>query len=115
MIKLKRVYEEAAPGDGTRILVERLWPRGMTKAKVAADLWLKEAAPSPELRPWFGHDPGRWEEFRRRYRAELEQKPELLAQLRQKSREGAVTFISAARDEEHNAALALREILEGQG
>jgi uncharacterized protein YeaO (DUF488 family) len=113
MLKLKRVYEEASPQDGVRILVERLWPRGLTKAQVAADLWLKDVAPGPELRTWFGHDPARWEEFRRRYRAELQEKTDLLELLRTKSREGPVTLIYAARDEQHNAALALAEILEG--
>ncbi len=113
MIRLKRVYQPRSPEDGFRVLVDRLWPRGLTKEQVGADRWLKEAAPSPELRTWFGHDPARWEEFRRRYRQELESKAELKDFLLAKSREGAVTLIYAARDERHNAAAALKEFLEG--
>ena len=116
MFKVKRVYEGVSGDDGFRVLVERLWPRGLKKEQVAVDLWLKEAAPSTELRTWFGHDPARWEEFRRRYGAELEDKAEALELLRQKSREGIVTLVYSARDERHNAALALKEFLEtGQG
>lgn len=111
-IKLKRVYKEASKDDGYRVLVERLWPRGLKKEQVAVDLWLKEVAPSPELRTWFSHDPAKWEEFKRRYWAELEKKPEQIALLRQKSREGTVTFVYAAHDEQHNAALALKEFME---
>ncbi len=111
-IKLKRVYEGASQEDGYRILVERLWPRGLKKEQVAVNLWLKEVAPSPELRTWFGHDPAKWEEFRRRYWAELKEKKEQIDLLHQKIREGAVTFVYAARDEQHNAALALKEFLE---
>ena len=111
-IKLKRVYEEVSPADGYRVLVERLWPRGLKKEQVAADLWLKEVAPSKELRTWFGHDPAKWEEFKRRYWAELEEKAEQINLLKQKSREGTVTFVFAAHDEQHNAALALKEFLE---
>ncbi len=111
-IKLKRVYEEVSPADGYRVLVERLWPRGLKKEQVAADLWLKEVAPSPELRSWFGHDPAKWKEFKRRYWAELEEKAEQISLLKQKSREGTVTFVVAAHDEQHNAALALKEFLE---
>ena len=111
-IKLKRVYEGASRDDGYRVLVERLWPRGLKKGQVTVDLWLKEVAPSPELRTWFGHDPDKWREFKRRYWAELEEKPEQITLLKQKSREGAVTFVYAAHDEQHNAALALKEFLE---
>ena len=111
-IKLKRVYEGASHEDGYRILVERLWPRGLKKEQVAVNLWLKEVAPSPELRTWFGHDPAKWEEFRRRYWAELQGNKEQIDFLHQKIREGAVTFVYAARDEQHNAALALKEFLE---
>ncbi|MDP3183046.1 MAG: DUF488 domain-containing protein [Desulfobaccales bacterium] len=113
MIRVKRVYQEPESQDGLRILVERLWPRGLTKEQARADLWLKEVAPSPQLRTWFGHDPYKWAEFCRRYRAELEERLDLLAFLRQKSREGTVTLIYAARDEEHNSALALKAFLEG--
>ncbi len=111
-IKLKRVYEGASEEDGYRILVERLWPRGLKKEQVAVDLWLKEVAPSPELRTWFGHDPAKWEEFRRRYWAELKEKTEQMNLLQQKIQAGPVTFVYAAHDEQHNAALALKEFLE---
>jgi len=112
MVRLKRIYLAPAPDDGVRILVERLWPRGLKKEAAAVDLWLKDVAPSPELRTWFGHDPARWEEFQRRYRRELAGKPGLLQTLRQKIQEGPVTFVYAARDEAHNAALALQKFLE---
>ena len=112
-IRLKRVYEPPSKEDGVRILVERLWPRGLSKEKAAIDQWTKEIAPSPELRKWFGHDPARWEEFRRRYRAELDQKSDLLHGLKQRIRHGPVTLVYAARDESHNSALLLKEYLEG--
>jgi uncharacterized protein YeaO (DUF488 family) len=112
MIKLKRVYEDSSKEDGFRILVERLWPRGLTKERAAIDLWLKDVAPSPELRLWFSHDPSKWEEFCKRYRAELEGKQDLIKLLREKSKEGTVTFVYAARDEEHNGAIVLKEFLE---
>lgn len=111
MIKLKRAYDQPSPDDGERILVERLWPRGLTKERAKIDLWLKDIAPSTELRKWFGHDPERWEEFRRRYRAELESNPEPVDLLRRKSRQGTVTFIYAAHDEERNGAVVLREFI----
>ena len=112
MIKLKRVYEEPTKDDGFRILVERLWPRGHTKERASVDLWLKEVAPSSELRKWFGHDPAKWEEFRKRYRAELRQKKDAVSLLKQKSKEVTITHVYAARDEEHNSAIVLKEILE---
>jgi uncharacterized protein YeaO (DUF488 family) len=111
MIKLKRVYEVPSPHDGYRVLVERLWPRGLTRERVAADLWLKDVAPSPELRKWFGHDPARWEEFQERYRQELREKNDAVQLLRQKANEGTVTLVYAARDEEHNGALVLTRFL----
>lgn len=114
MLKLKRVYLPPNPEDGLRVLVERLWPRGFTKDRAAVDLWLREVAPSPELRRWFGHDPVKWREFYRRYWQELEGKKEQTDFLQQKSREGIVTLVYAARDEEHNAALALKWFLEGK-
>jgi uncharacterized protein YeaO (DUF488 family) len=114
-IRLKRVYEEPSKDDGTRILVERLWSRGLSKEKAAIDLWLKEVAPSADLRKWYGHDPDKWEAFRRRYRAELDAKRDVLDDLKRRLKEGTVTFVFAARDEEHNSALVLREYLEGQG
>src|SRR6185437_9250019 len=110
-VRLKRAYEPAAPADGVRILVDRLWPRGVSKAKAAIDHWLRELAPSHELRRWFGHDVDRWDEFRLRYRAELEQHPEALDQLRRLAREGRITLVFGARDETHNDAVVLRDIL----
>jgi uncharacterized protein YeaO (DUF488 family) len=111
MIKLKRVYESPSPKDGLRVLVERLWPRGLTKERAAVDLWLKDVAPSAELRKWFGHDPARWEQFQERYRQELRQKMDAVQLLRQKGKEGTVTLVYAARDEDHNGALVLKRLL----
>lgn len=112
MIQLKRVYEEPSKQDGLRILVERLWPRGMSKAKAAIDLWLKDLAPSTELRTWFHHDPERWNEFRTRYEAELSEKGDLLTLLKHRTTEGMVTFVYAASDEERNSAIVLKEYLD---
>lgn len=112
MIRLKRAYDDPAGGDGERVLVDRLWPRGVSKGRAAIDLWAKEAAPSPALRKWFGHVPERWEEFRKRYWKELEGRPEVVEELRAKARRGTVTFVYAARDEAHNGAVALKEFLE---
>jgi uncharacterized protein YeaO (DUF488 family) len=114
MIHLKRAYEEPSQNDGLRVLVERLWPRGLTKGRAAVDLWLKDVAPSPELRKWFGHDPARWEQFQERYRQELREKKEAVRLLKQKAKEGTVTLVYAARDEEHNGALILKRILQGR-
>ncbi len=111
-IRLKRAYEPPTEEDGTRILVERLWPRGVSKEQVAIDLWLKEIGPSTELRKWYGHDLDKWEEFRKRYWAELDQKADLLNDLRQKLKAGPVTFVFAAKDEQHNSAVILKESLE---
>jgi uncharacterized protein YeaO (DUF488 family) len=111
-IRLKRAYEQPGPDDGLRVLVERLWPRGLTKERAAVDLWIKDLAPSPELRKWYNHDLARWDEFQRRYRAELRQQTTVVEQLRQKCRSGKVTFVYAARDEEHNSALVLKDYLE---
>ncbi len=97
--------------DGTRILVDRLWPRGLTKAKAALDLWLKEIAPSTELRKWFGHDPNKWTEFKNRYRAELKKNDEPLTLLKNEMEKGAVTLVYGAKDEEHNEAVVLQEFL----
>jgi uncharacterized protein YeaO (DUF488 family) len=113
MIKLKRAYEKPSRDDGLRILVERLWPRGLTKESAAVDLWLKEIGPSPELRKWFGHDPARWVQFQKRYWKELKNKKEAVQILKQKGKQGTVTLVYAARDEEHNGALALKQFLEG--
>jgi uncharacterized protein YeaO (DUF488 family) len=111
-IRLKRVYEQPAPEDGTRVLVERLWPRGLSKDRAAVDLWLKEVAPSPELRRWFRHDPAKWDEFRRRYREELGARPQELERLRRLALSGPVTFVFAARDAERNSAALLRDVVE---
>lgn len=110
-IHLKRAYEKPSPDDGVRILVDRLWPRGVSKANAAIDRWMKEVAPSTELRHWFGHDPKRWEEFRHRYRAELSQHEEFLSELRTIARKEPLTLIYAARDEDHNEAVVLRDVL----
>jgi len=112
-IKLKRAYEPVAAADGTRILIDRLWPRGLKKADAAIDLWLKEIAPSDALRRWFGHKPERWPEFRKRYRAELRQKPAVLEQLRAAARAGPVTLVYSARDQAHNDAVVIKELLTG--
>jgi len=110
-LRLKRVYEPAAADDGVRVLVDRLWPRGLTKKKAAVDHWMKDVAPSPELRKWFGHDPDRWVEFKRRYKGELRQHKDLLADMRKLNKERTVTLLFGARDEEHNDAVVLREVL----
>ena len=109
-VALKRAYEAASDSDGTRVLVDRLWPRGVTKAKARIDVWLKDVAPSTQLRKWFGHDPGKWTEFQRRYRAELKGS-EALAELRKLAREGRVTLVYGAKDEEHNDAVVLAKLL----
>jgi len=111
MVRIRRVYDEPAAEDGKRILVDRLWPRGIAKEKARIDEWLKEIAPSDELRKWFGHDPSRWEEFRERYRRELDAKTELLGQLRGLTKNGTVTLLFAAKDEEHNNAVVLKDML----
>ena len=112
-IRLKRVYESPDAEDGYRILVERLWPRGISKEHAKVDLWLKDAGASPGLRTWFGHDPARWEEFRRKYFEEIHTRPEVIGQLREAIRfYEKVTFLFAAHDTEHNNALALKEFLE---
>ena len=112
MIKLKRAYEPASKDDGLRVLVQQLWPRGVSKQKARIDLWLKTLAPSTELRRWYGHDPARWPQFRKRYRAELKGQGDVLALLRYVTEERTVTFVYAARNEEHNSALVLRDFLK---
>jgi uncharacterized protein YeaO (DUF488 family) len=112
VIKLKRVYDQPSPDDGLRILVERLWPRGLTKKRAAVDLWLKDVAPSPELRKWFAHDPAKWAEFQRRYRAELRRNKDAVKLLKEKIKAGTVTFLYAARDEERNSAVVLTRVVE---
>lgn len=112
MIRLKRVYDDAAPSDGQRILVERLWPRGLSKERAAIDLWYKEVAPSPGLRKWFDHDPMKWQAFKQRYWRELHARPSVIQEIRRLVSARQVTFIYAAHDTQHNAALALKEFLE---
>ena len=114
MIQLKRAYEKPSRKDGLRVLVDRLWPRGLTKERAAIDLWLKEFAPSTELRKWFGHDPDKWKEFQSRYRKELRDKKELLQDLRRRSSEHTVTLLYGARDEEHNEAIVLKKVIDGR-
>jgi uncharacterized protein YeaO (DUF488 family) len=111
-IQIKRAYAAPEKSDGFRILVDRLWPRGLTKEKAKVDLWLKDVAPSTELRKWFAHDPERWSEFRSRYLDELKSNSEPLAQLKEKSAHGPVTLLYAARDEEHNEAVVLKNLLK---
>jgi uncharacterized protein YeaO (DUF488 family) len=106
------VYEQPAKDDGRRILVDRLWPCGVTKEKASVDLWLKEIAPSTELRKWFGHDPDKWKRFRGRYETEIKHKDDLIKMLKRKAREGTITLIYAARDEKHNEALVLKQFLQ---
>ena len=106
---IKRVYEKPDDEDGRRILVDRLWPRGLTKEKAGVDLWLKDIAPSTELRKWFGHDPGKWEEFQKRYLRELNENDEAIQTLRQALKEGRVTLVYGAKDEEHNEARVILE------
>lgn len=113
-IRMKRAYEPPATDDGVRILVDRLWPRGVRKAKAGIDRWFKEIAPSTALRKWFGHDSARWQEFHRRYRAELRGQPGRVAELRAIARRGAVTLVFAERDELHNDAVVLRHVLLGR-
>ena len=110
--RTKRIYAPPSPDDGLRVLVDRVWPRGIQKADAALDRWLKEVAPSTELRRWFGHDPARWEEFCRRYAAELEAHPAAVAALRDAGRTQTATLLFGARDERHNNAVALKAYLE---
>ena len=114
MVKVKRVYEEPSPADGQRILVDRLWPRGIKKTAASLSAWLKDLAPSDELRRWFSHDPRRWREFHRRYLQELEDpaKAPLLDDLLARARQGTVTLVFAAKDEERNNAVVVKTVLE---
>ncbi len=111
VVKIKRVYEAAAKEDGTRILVDRLWPRGLTKEKARVDLWLKEIAPSTELRKWFAHDPAKWTEFQTRYKAELKNNAEQLALLKKEIAKGPATLLYGAKDQQHNEAQVLQQLL----
>ncbi|MFI5194200.1 MAG: DUF488 domain-containing protein [Chitinophagales bacterium] len=113
MIKaVKRVYDKPAKEDGMRILVDRLWPRGLTKQKAAIDLWMKDIAPSTELRKWFGHDPDKWSEFRKKYLKELKANKDPVQVLTEHLKKGPVTLVYGARDQEHNEALVLKELLD---
>ncbi len=112
MISIKRIYEPYGEGDGFRALVDRLWPRGISKGSAHIDLWMKEIAPSDALRNWFAHDPAKWEEFRKRYEKELDSKGELVAVLAEKAKKGKLTLLYGAKDTEHNQAVVLKEYLE---
>jgi uncharacterized protein YeaO (DUF488 family) len=111
-VKIKRVYEEPAADDGFRILVDRLWPRGLTKTRAKVDLWLRDIAPSTELRKWFGHDSAKWEEFQRRYHEELQQNPEQLEVLLNEIKKRPVTLLYGAKDELRNQAVVLQRLLK---
>jgi uncharacterized protein YeaO (DUF488 family) len=112
MLKIKRVYDEKSPADGKRILIDRLWPRGIKKEEIRIDEWLKEIAPSNELRKWFAHDPSKWKEFKERYFRELEGEKDLVDALVKQAASGTVTLLFAAKDTEHNNAIALKELVE---
>jgi uncharacterized protein YeaO (DUF488 family) len=114
MIRLKRAYEPASSRDGKRFLVERLWPRGIKKENLKLDGWLKEVAPSTELRKWFARDPAKWNDFRKRYFKELKQNPEAWKPLASAAKKGTVTLIFSSHDQEHNNAVALKQFLEGK-
>jgi uncharacterized protein YeaO (DUF488 family) len=109
-IRIKRVYDKRSDADGMRILVDRLWPRGLTKEKAAVDLWLKNIAPSTELRKWFGHDPNKWKEFIKRYRLELKRNKEQALLLKEQIKRGTVTLLYGAKDEKHNEAIVLKQV-----
>jgi uncharacterized protein YeaO (DUF488 family) len=111
-VQIKRVYEPAVEEDGFRVLVDRVWPRGVSKAVAAIDVWMKEVAPSTKLRTWFGHDPKRWPEFRKRYLAELKEHEAELAELRAHARKSTLTLVYSARDTERNQAVVLKEAIE---
>ena len=113
-VRIKRVYEEPDAHDGLRVLVDRFWPRGLSKSQAKVDLWLREIAPSTELRKWFGHDPAKWTEFQRRYCAELHRNSEQVRLLRQELHKGPVTLLFGAKDVHHNEAVVLEEILKQQ-
>ena len=112
-VKSKRVYDAAEPGEGYRVLIDRMWPRGVSRERAQLDEWARELAPSSELRKWFHHDPERFDGFRSRYREELRERRPLLEELRRRARDGPVTLLYAARDREHNDAVVLEELLSG--
>ena len=111
MIKIKRIYDRASPDDGKRIYIDRLWPRGMKKEEVKIDEWLKEISPSGELRKWFGHDPSKYAEFKRRYTKELEKHSEILERIKKEAKKETVTLLFSAKDAEHNNATVMKELL----
>ncbi len=113
-IQIKRVYEQPDAKDGKRILVDRLWPRGLTKEKAKVDLWLKDVAPSTELRKWFAHDPARWTEFKTRYREELRRNKQTVSLLKEEASKGPTTLVYGAKDQRHNEALILQELLKSK-
>ena len=115
MLKLKRAYEPVSKDDGKRFLVERLWPRGLSKRKLHLEAWLKDVGPTTELRQWFGHDPEKWKRFRARYFRELDSRPESWRPIRTAARGHAVTLVYSSHDEEHNNAVALKEYLQAKG
>jgi len=112
MLKIKRVYDQVSPGDGKRILVDRLWPRGIKKEGAAIDEWLKDIAPSDELRKWYSHDPAKWSEFRKRYKGELKDKTGIVDRLRQESKKQTITLLYSSKVAEINNAVALKEFIE---
>lgn len=112
MLKLKRVYDPPSRDDGKRILVDRLWPRGIKRGDAKIDEWLKDIAPSNELRRWFSHEPSKWQEFKAKYREELKGKTELIERIQKEAKKGTVTLLFAARDAEHNNAVVLKEVIE---
>ena len=115
MIRVKRVYERAKKGDGWRVLVDRLWPRGLTKEAAKVDVWLRDVAPSDALRKWFGHEPKKWPDFQKKYRAEVAKKKDALEALKKMEEEhGTLTLLFGAKDEDHNQAVALEKILKGR-
>lgn len=113
-VRLKRAYEQPEPSDGYRVLIDRLWPRGLTKEQAQLDEWARDLGPSTELRRWFGHDPAKFAEFRRRYSGELTAQEEKLGELRRRARAGTLTLVYSARDTEHNDAVVLAELLRGR-
>jgi uncharacterized protein YeaO (DUF488 family) len=113
MLQIKRVYDEPSPEDGERVLVDRIWPRGLSKEKARVDRWEKELGPSTELRKWFGHEPAKFEEFAKRYREELKSQQGRIEELRSLSKKQAVTLVYGARDEQHNQAVVLQSVIDG--
>jgi uncharacterized protein YeaO (DUF488 family) len=114
MIRLKRVYDPPSKTDGVRVLIDRLWPRGLSKERAAVDLWLKDLAPSTQLRKWFNHDPAKWKQFQSRYRKELRGKNVALQHLKKETDKGSVTLLFGTRDEEHNQAVVLKTVLDSR-